>query len=135
MQNCTSVIKAEAASLALASSIIKALNIANFNYFSDCQQLVQFLNMQDLANTPEWTIRPFTQVFCNNSATTSSRIIKINIRLNTTAHTLARQAYNSTILDFHNLCTHVTCDSQCSVMQALQYVDLPDVTIITARCG
>jgi hypothetical protein len=53
LQNCTSVLMAEAASLALASSIIKALNIANCRYFSDCQQLVQFLNMQDLSNPPD----------------------------------------------------------------------------------
>jgi hypothetical protein len=44
---------AEAASLALASSLIQAFNIDNCSYLSDCQQLVHFLNMNDLTNPPD----------------------------------------------------------------------------------
>jgi hypothetical protein len=53
LENCTSVIMAEAASLALASSLIQAFNIDNCSYLSDCQQLVHFLNMNDLTNPPD----------------------------------------------------------------------------------
>jgi hypothetical protein len=130
----SSVIMVEAASLALASSITRAMNIHNCNFLSDCQQLVQFLNKDDLSNPPDWRIKPFTQVFSNNAAHTSSRIIKINKNLNTTADALARQAYTSSALELNSHCSNMLCGPLCSVMQALLTVDLPDVNIIAASC-
>jgi hypothetical protein len=103
LTKCSSVIMAEAASLALASSITQAMNIHNCNFLSDCQQLVHFPNKDDLSNPPDWRIKHFTQVFSNHAAHTSSRIIKISRHLNTTADSLARQAYTSSALELHSL--------------------------------
>jgi hypothetical protein len=52
LEATTSVIMAEAASLALASAIIAQLNLTAINYLSDCEQLVHFLNSEDLSNPP-----------------------------------------------------------------------------------
>jgi hypothetical protein len=52
---------AEAAALALASTINDRLNFNNTSFLSDCQQLVQFLNAIDQTNPPDWKIKFFTQ--------------------------------------------------------------------------
>jgi ribonuclease HI len=72
---CTSVIMAEAAALALASVIIDKLNITGVNFLSDSEQLVHFLNKEDLSNPPDWRIKPFTQLFlqpCSNQRFTEA---------------------------------------------------------------
>jgi hypothetical protein len=125
---------AEAAALALASSITQAMQIHNCNFLSDCQQLVHFLNKPHLSNPPDWRIKPFTQHFANNANHTSSRLFKINRNLNSTADGLARQALASQALDFHSHCSNVQCGPFCSVMHALLFVDLPCVNIIVASC-
>ena len=80
LEACTSVIMAEAASLALASAIIDRLNLSGANYLSDCEQLVQFLNSDDLSNPPDWRIKHFTQSFSNHSRSRSSKLYKIHRR-------------------------------------------------------
>lgn len=131
---CTSVLVAEAASLAFAASIVQALNITNCTYLSDCQQLVHFLNMEDSSNPPYWRIKPFTQLFHNISSSQASRIYKISRSQNTTADALARQALSSQITQLQISCTNRACDNQCSVLQALHLVGLSDVTVLTAVC-
>ena len=136
---CTSVIMAEGASLALAlaSAIIDRLNPTGVNYLSDCQQLVHFLNSDDLSNPPDWRIKRFTQTFSNHSTSRSSKVFKVHRRLNATADALARQAAEDSITHNHNF--EVSCSFQhhvfqCNLLQALQHVGLLDVTIIAARC-
>jgi len=131
------VIMAEAASLALASAIIDKLNLSGINYLSDCDQLVQFLNADELSNPPDWRIKHFTQAFSNHSRGRSSKLYKIQRRLNTTADSLARQA----AVPSHDLqqnlefsCTFEHHVLQCNLFSALQDVGLQDVTIIAARC-
>jgi hypothetical protein len=91
LRACTSVIMAEAAALALASVILHKLNMTGINFLSDSEQLVYFLNREDLSNPPDWKIKPFTQLFSNHATTRSAKIYKIHRSLNTTAHTIARQ--------------------------------------------
>jgi len=62
-RDSTSVLMAEAASLALAAQVIQRLNITNCNFLSDCEQLVHFLNMADHSDPPDWRIKPFTAAF------------------------------------------------------------------------
>jgi hypothetical protein len=57
---CSSVLMAEAASLALAASIIYRLNINGCNFLSDCEQLVHSINSADHSNPSDWRIKPFT---------------------------------------------------------------------------
>jgi hypothetical protein len=92
LQACTLVLMAKAAALALASAITHKLNITGTNFLSDSEQLVHFLNKDDLSNPPDWWMKPFTQLFSNHASSTSANIYKIHRSLNTTAHTLARQA-------------------------------------------
>jgi hypothetical protein len=87
-----SVIMAEAASLALASAVCHNLNLSGVNFFSDCEQLVHFLNKNDISNPPDWRIKYFTQTFFNNTRSRSSTIFKVNRHLTTTADAMARQA-------------------------------------------
>jgi hypothetical protein len=49
-----SVIMAEAASLAFASAVCHNLNLSSVNFLSDCEQLVHFLNKNDISNPPNW---------------------------------------------------------------------------------
>jgi hypothetical protein len=56
----TLVLMAKAAALALASAITHKLNITGTNFLSDSEQLVHFLNKDDLSNPPDWWIKPFT---------------------------------------------------------------------------
>jgi hypothetical protein len=86
LQGCTFVIMAEAASLALASTISSRLNLAGM---SDCQQLGHFINGEDLSNPPDWRIKHLTQLFYNHSSNSSSKLYKVQRRLNTIADTLA----------------------------------------------
>jgi len=60
LQACSSVHMAEAAALALASVIAHKLNITGINYLFDSEQLVHFLNKEDLSNPPDWRIKHFT---------------------------------------------------------------------------
>jgi len=131
---CTYVLMAEATSLALASALIQAMNINTGNYLSDCEQLVNFLNTNDLSNPPDWRIKPFTQAFSNYISNRSTPIFKISRRLNTTADALARQSFSSPALTLDTHCSYERCPISCSVIQVLQSVDLPDVTILAARC-
>lgn len=92
---CTSVLMAEAAALALASQVAHKLQITGINYLSDSEQLVHFLNKQDLTNPPDWWIKPYTQLYSNNTISASATIYKIHRSLNTTAHNLATQAFQN----------------------------------------
>jgi hypothetical protein len=137
LQECTSVIMAEAASLALAAAIINNLNLTEVNYLSDCEQLVHFLNKDDLSNPPDWRIKHFTQLFSNHSAEGSTKLYKVHRRLNITAHTLARQAAQDPYIQndhFQFSCSFDHHVNQCGLLQALQAVSITDVTITAARC-
>jgi len=58
LRDCSSVLMAEAAAL--------ALGVHQPFFLSDNQQLVNFFNGKDHANPPHWDIKPFTQSFINN---------------------------------------------------------------------
>jgi hypothetical protein len=92
-QGSTSVLMAEAASLALASMITYTLNITGVSFLSDSALLVQFLNKQDHSDPPDWRIKPLTQLYTNNATATASRTYKIPRKLNTIADSLAHQAF------------------------------------------
>ena len=77
MSNTTSVIMAEATTLALATSVASLINLHNPNYLSDNQELVPFLNNTNFSSPSNWRIKVLTQKFidCNRETnTTSSRL-------------------------------------------------------------
>lgn len=136
LQACTSVLMAEAVALALAAVIVQKLNITGINFLSDSEQLVHFLHKEDLANPPDWRIKPFTQLHSNLAVSSSARSYKIHRSLNTTAHSLARQAFteNNTQGNVELSCSSEHHVPQCSYLQALLDVKLHDVLIVAACC-
>jgi hypothetical protein len=65
MQDCTSVLMAEAVALALTAKIASTLGIESPIFLSDNQQLVTILNGSDHNHPPIWNIKSFTQSFIN----------------------------------------------------------------------
>jgi hypothetical protein len=109
LQDCTSILMVEAVALALASTITARINLTETNFLSDCEQLVHFLNKEDLTNPPEWTIKPLTQMFANHAHSSGAKIYKIHRSLNNTTHSLARQALQA--LESQEE-VHFTCSSE-----------------------
>jgi hypothetical protein len=95
---------AEAAALALAAMVNDRLNFNNTAFLSDCQQLVHFLNTTDQTYPPDWRIKPFTQIFTNCSAYRQAKIFEISRNLNSTADSLARQAFSLNPAQLMSLC-------------------------------
>jgi hypothetical protein len=89
-----SVIMAEAAALALTALVNNRLSFNNITFLSDCQQPVHFLNLADQANPPDRGMKPFTHIFTTSFAYYHTKIYKINRTLNSTADSLARQAFS-----------------------------------------
>jgi hypothetical protein len=46
--------------LLMLSTVTDHMNLQGINFLSDCAQLVQFLNMQDHTNPPDWRSKHFT---------------------------------------------------------------------------
>jgi len=137
LDDCSSVIMAEAASLVLASAVGHNLNLSGVNFLSDYEQLVHFLNKNDISNPPDWRIKYYTQTFANFTRSSSSNIIKVHRRLNTMVDALARQAVQHST--FQNSDLEFSCSLEhhmphCNVLQALQSVGITGVTILAARC-
>jgi hypothetical protein len=55
------------------------------------------LNITDQSHPPDWRITYYTQIFANYSARWQAQIFKIRRNLNTTADTLARQAFSASV--------------------------------------
>jgi hypothetical protein len=110
---------AEAASLALAATVIHRFNIIECSFLLDCEQLMHFINSTDHSNPPNWRIKPFTQIYDNFSTIISSRVLKVNRNNNTTTDALARQALGSQASTFETMgsCQHGI--DQCFVSQVL----------------
>jgi len=134
MSRAQSVIMAEAAALAIAAMVNHSLNFNNTVFLSDCQQLVGFLNQSDLTHPPDWRIKCFTQIFTNSTLHRQARIFKINRTLNTTADSLARQAFPDSGSLPEPVCSYMNHHHQCTQVDALTSVHLQDVTILSASC-
>jgi hypothetical protein len=147
MSACYSVLMAEAASLALATSVIQVLNLNCCSYLSDCQQLVHFLNMatcrivNNWFTSSTWLIQPTLQTGESSPSLRSSTSQELghqesskSAEAKTTADALARQAFSSQLTDLETTCPYELCPPQCCVLQALHLVDLTDVTVLAATC-
>jgi hypothetical protein len=115
---CTFILMAEAAALALASTITANLNMTGTNFLSGYEQLVHFLNKEDLSDTPDWKIKPFTQMFSNHATYSAATIYKVHRSLNTTAHSPAQQVFQATDSREH---FHFICSSEHHVPNVTVY--------------
>jgi ribonuclease HI len=95
MQESSSVIMAESAAMALASTILNQLQCRNTTILFDNQQLVHLLNEVKLSNPPDWRIKPFTQIAANLLSGNSSQVRRIKRNQNQMADSLAKQALHA----------------------------------------
>ena len=133
----TSVLMAEAASLALAASIISLLHTDDTSFLTDSQLLVNFFNGNDLNLPPHWDIKPFTQRFLNAVTSRRVQVIKIARSSNITAHSLATQALRHSDDQcnlFRTTCSNVNHASSCPLSMALQSVIWDSYSPIAATC-
>jgi hypothetical protein len=137
LSEATSVLMAEAAALALAALITDKLGLRQVTFLSDNQQLVNFLNNQDQTNPLQWRIKYYTKIFCNSTAPRNTRTHRIHITQNQTADALARQALVESqlpcSLGFICTCTSAAHE-RCTLQEALQFVTLNSVRLLTTSC-
>jgi hypothetical protein len=128
---------AEAAALGLAATVIDLLNFDNAAFLSDCSQLVQFLNDADQDHPPDWRMKPFTQLFANCASRRRAKIYYISRTLNSTADTLARQAFTVNVptnVSFEHMCSNSNHGHQCPLFNALASVNIKSVRPLAASC-
>jgi len=129
LQNCHSVLMGEAVALALGAKMVQAMQISSCNFFSDSQQLVQFLHKDNQDHPPRWRMKPYTQTYANIAGSMEATLFKINRTFNSTA-----EAKASTVTELAHTCTRSACGSLCSLLRALLSVDLNNVRFIAASC-
>ena len=132
-----SVISAEAAALALAAAVLKELNLGEIAYFSDCSQLVEYINSEDSPDPPDWHMLPLIQDFNLAMENIRHSVSKINRELNYTADSLAKLALHSPHSQTHDYvpgCTVHSHVQQCPLLRALPYVTNAHLRVIAASC-
>jgi len=131
----TSVLMAEAAAMATAATIIRLLNMNQVSFLTDNQALVNFFNGGNLDNPPHWEIKSFTQRFLNEVSNKQIQVLKIARNLNTTAHSLAGQAFRHSVEGlgiFTVSCTNGNHANRCPLSEALQSISLNFYTLVAA---
>ena len=134
---CSSVLMAEALAMSLASKISARLDLDKINYFTDNLILASYLNGGNMESPSDWRIKPYTQIFINNGKNRDTRVLKIDRRLNITAHSLATQAFKtpellSGTMDF--ICNNPTHKPECLLYEALKDVILRHCNLLAAVC-
>jgi len=66
-----------------------------FNFFTNSQIMANYYNSSDLSNPPHWSIKSMTATFSLAMKDADFKVHKIPRTMNSTAHSLAHQAYNS----------------------------------------
>jgi hypothetical protein len=128
---------AEAAALSLGAQILNALRVSQPFFLTDNQQLATFFNGADHSNPPRWDIKPITQIVSNIISVNGGRVFKIDIKLNTTAHSLAHKAH---LLDdvspnaFQANCNNPHHVSSCPMLTAINNVLGDHFTLIAGVC-
>lgn len=119
------MLMAKAAAMATAATIIRLLNMNQVSFLTDNQALVNFFNGVNLDNPPHWEIKPFTQSFLNEVSNKQIQVLKIARNLNTTAHSLAGQAFRHPVEGpgiFTISCTNGNHAKRCPLSEALQSI-------------
>jgi hypothetical protein len=134
MQDSTSVLMAESADLALATSLCRRMNLEHISFFTDSQLLVNCNNGENTAHPPDWRIKPFTQIIVS-SLQDSYKVHKIPRTQNHMAHSVSNRALHH--LDFHyiaqpTLCTNSSHVLECPLLNALQLVTINSAMILIA---
>lgn len=137
INSISTVLMAEAAAISLAGTITAALQVQEIYFLSDNQQLVKYFNGKDLSTPPQWNIKYFTQNFLNSTSAMVRKVAKILRSLNSTAHSLATQAYNLHSIsasDVTTTCSNCNHNSSCPVNTALQSVQWDSFIPLAVSC-
>jgi ribonuclease HI len=136
MQDSNSVLMAESAAVALASSLCRKMNLEQTQFYTDSQILADCIHGPDPSNPPDWRIKPFTQLI-QASFNVSYSVSKIPRSENQMADSIARRALHS-LLSFQpsspNLWTNRSHSQGCPVQNALQIVTINSVMVYAASC-
>jgi hypothetical protein len=100
LQETHSVIYVESAAITSAAVVIHRMGCYQVSFFSDCQQLVQLLNSNDLSNLPDWRMAIPLQNFQDYTRDRRSQVLKIDRTYNCTTDTLARLVFSSPDLQY-----------------------------------
>jgi len=133
MHECNSVIMAEAAAMLLAATILSKLQVQGGTFLTDNQILAGYFNNTSSVQVPDWRIKHITQSFINTTAGKDLKVLKIHRSFNTTAHTLARQAFRSSSQNLQFSCSCPSHVSQCPLCEAIN-VNLEFISLIAAAC-
>jgi ribonuclease HI len=95
MDHATSVLMAEATAITLAALLTKQLLLHSASFFTDNQAMVDYYNSNGLSNPPEWNIKTITATLLKTMHQSHFKVYKVPRTPNTTAHSLARQAFQS----------------------------------------
>ena len=137
INNITSVVIAEAATLAFAAAIASALGLQDITFLTDSQMLTNYFNGQNLSCPPFWDAKPFTQKFLNFNANKRSQVLKIPRSRNSTAHSLVSSAFRLFRFYCNQVsysCTNANHVCSCPLRLALQNVNWEAVSFIAASC-
>jgi hypothetical protein len=131
------VVNAEAAGLALAATILNKLNLCEIAYFSDCSNLVDYINSEDPSDPPDWHVLPCIQDF--NLAMRLSRytVSKISHHDNSIADSLAKLAFNSPHIQSKEYvpgCSYETHFTQCPLLGVLPRLNFTLHMVLAATC-
>lgn len=136
IRNCSSVLMAETAGLSIASSIAAGLQLNPVHFFTDNQTLVDLLQRADLDRPPDWRIKSLTQNFYNNKSRLLASIQKIDRKLNSKAHVLAKRASSASNATEDQ--TAFSCSNSSHVLncplKAVLAALCNDCTFIAASC-
>jgi ribonuclease HI len=123
MKVSSSVLMAETAAIALAARVLQSLQMQQCTILTNSQQLVHFINGNDLEHPPDWRIKPYTQIISSSAQASSIAICKIKRRQNQMTDLLARQASSaiqSNETQFTADCINTAHVQECPLLMALQ---------------
>jgi ribonuclease HI len=129
-----SVLTAEAAALAVATSLLHFMQMDHVNYFTDNQLLSHHLNNVDRFDIPDWRAAAYTHII-KSSLTGVSKVFHISRTHNDMADSLVKEGlhlHNSNSLLLNFSCTNPSHVLGCPFLGALQSVTVNSVMVITA---
>jgi hypothetical protein len=123
MQVSSSVLMAETAVLALATSLLNRMGFAfpAANFFTDDQLLANYINSPDHSNLPDKRIKPYTQIVTTTSSD-SYKVHQIRRSQNQMADSLAKQglaSFNSNQITISGLCSNPSHVHGCPLLNAI----------------
>jgi hypothetical protein len=98
---------------------------------------VDFLNLQDSTDPPDWRMKIFTQAFDDSTQTMTSQVLKISRDINEIADNLARLAFYSPAVQSDQSvpsCSYEHYALQFPLLAALNTVSLDLSRILAASC-